>query len=489
MSDCNVDHLTKGGIYLSSYGLVVNGTTVKTDEYVDVINPAHKSQTVGAMPVATAEQVHEAIAAAEHALQHWRNVSPDERAALLEKCADAIEAESESLATLLVLENGKVLSEAKQDIANSVGLLRGIAASGREFYRTGQDKAEPYVRLYYEPIGVVGIITPWNSPLVIAFRDMTPALMAGCPIILKPSSLAPLSSARAIEIMADILPPGVVNLLTGSAQLIGDAFITHPSVKMIAFTGSTYTGDMLLQQAAPHWKRMKMELGGNDPAIVLDDVFKDSVLMDRLINGILRCTGQICFAIKRIYVPRNNYSAFADALAESLDRRIVVGDGLDSDVTMGPLISEQQHRDVSTYLENARSYGAEVRTCGTLKADPDEGFYMLPHVITNVDQTSEIVRVEQFGPLIPVVPYDDIEEAVAMANDTEYGLRASVWSADVEKAAQIGARIEASVTVVNNFHGLRSRYSFAGWKRSGVGGWSAYGGVDEHVLLRGVAAE
>ena len=471
---------------MDSFPLMINGEPTVTPEFQPVLNPAHKRQPVGHMPVATDEQVLRAIESATQALADWRATSPDARAAMIESCADAIEKELQELATLLSLENGKVLVEATSDVKGSVGLLRSTAALGRSFYEDQAARAEDGLRVHFDPIGVVGVITPWNSPLIIAIRDMAPALMAGCPVVIKPSSLAPLSTLRMVELMAGILPPGVINVLTGPADRIGNMMMAHPEVKMIAFTGSTDTGEQLLHSAAAHWKTMKMELGGNDPAIVLDDAVQQPHLMKRMINGIFRCSGQICFAIKRIYVQRRHFESFTDALVAALDQ-MIVGDGLDPEVSMGPLISQQQWDKVATLLRNAESYGAKVRPCGTLKERPDEGYYMLPHVLTDVSHSSEIVRVEQFGPLIPVIPFDHEDEAIAMANDTEYGLRSSIWSADLEKAANLAGRLQAGVTSINEFHAVRSRYDFKGWRKSGYGSWSSYGGVEEYLAIHGIA--
>ncbi|MFD0818065.1 aldehyde dehydrogenase family protein [Micromonospora zhanjiangensis] len=452
--------------------VVVAGKPVAS-QFQPVHNPARTDEVVGEVAVGTAAHVERAVAAAADAFPGWSATPATRRAELLLAAADDLADHVDELATLLTREQGKVRWESMIDVGGAAKILRyytGLAdrlAADEVFRRDDRGT----VHLGRRPVGVTGIIVPWNSPVYLAFLGLAPALLAGNTVVVKPSEYAPLALGRVLDVLAAHLPAGVVNIVPGGAEA-GSALVAHPRVRKVFFTGSTATGQQVMRGAAGNLKNLSLELGGNDPAIVLPSARVDDRLVDELVRAVFTLSGQICFDVKRIYVHRSRYADFVERYLDAVDR-IVVGDGLDPASTIGPVNNRPQFERVRDLIERTRAAGATVRTVGR-KLDPegwDRGLFLLPSVVTDVEPGAEIVGCEQFGPVVPVLPYDTDEQVVAYANDTEFGLSASVWGEDREHALSVARRLECG-SVFLNVHRLGASdmtMPFGGFKGSGIG--------------------
>jgi aldehyde dehydrogenase len=320
-------------------------------------------------------------------------------------------------------------------------------------------------------MGVTGVIVPWNSPVYLAFLGIAPALLGGNTVVVKPSEFAPLALSRVLEVLAEHLPPGVLSVVPGGAEA-GAAIAGHAQVRKVFFTGSTATGRAVMREAAGNLKNLSLELGGNDPAIVLESARVTDRLLDELVQSVFTASGQICFNVKRIYVHESRYADFLDRYTQAVDQ-LVVGDGLDPRSTTGPVNNRPQFDRIRGLMERTRATGATVTTLGT-KLDPAgwaDGLFLLPAVVTDVDPGAEIVSCEQFGPVVPVLPFTDDDQVVGWANDTEFGLAASVWSDDRAHALQVARRLESG-SVFLNVHRIGASdvsMPFGGFKGSGIG--------------------
>lgn len=456
---------------------------LEEERCLPVIDPAHRRQVVGRVAMATERDVDEAVTAAGAALPGWRAMAAAERADVMRQAATAIEADLDARARLLTREHGKVLAEAHHDALGAVRILRYYADFADTYDRpdvTSDDRGR--IVRSRTPFGTVAVIVPWNAPIYLGFLMLAPALLAGNTLVIKPAEEVPLALADTLRLLAQSLPPGVVNVVPGIGSETGVALSVHPDVRKISFTGSIATGRALMRAAATTIKGLSLELGGNDPALILEGARITDELIAELVKGVYSGTGQICYNVKRIYVHRSHHddlvARFTDAVAD-----IVVGDGLDPASTMGPLTTEAQFEAVSGLLERTRSSAAQVRTVGH-RLDPagwDDGLFLLPSVVTGVTPGAEIVTCEQFGPTVPILPFDDTEEAVRLANATEYGLAASVWDDDVDNAFAVADRIEAGTVFVNVHRVGASDVSmeFGGVKQSGFGRGHAWIAVEE----------
>ncbi|OMQ16146.1 hypothetical protein A7K94_0204565 [Modestobacter sp. VKM Ac-2676] len=366
-----------------------------------------------------------------------------------------------------------MLWESRVDVggaAHILGYYTGLADHLAED-RVFRSDARGTVWSGRRPMGVTGVIVPWNSPVYLAFLGIAPALLAGNTVVVKPSELAPLTLSAVLEILAGNLPEGVVGVVPGGAEA-GAAIAAHHGIRKVFFTGSTATGQQVMRAAAGNLKNISLELGGNDPAIVLESAVVDDRLVDELVQSVFTASGQICFNVKRIYVHRSHHDEFVARYTAAVDR-LVVGDGLDPRSTMGPVNNRPQFERVTALLERTRAEGATVTTLGTA-LDPagwEDGYFLLPSVVTDVRPGAELVACEQFGPVVPVLPFDSDDEVVDLANDTEFGLAASVWSEDREHALRVARRLESG-SVFLNVHRIGASdvsMPFGGFKGSGIG--------------------
>ena len=468
--------------------MLIDGAWTGDGVRVEVRNPARPDEIVGTVLRGRPADIDAAVAAAKQAQPGWARRTHVQRASQLElalaKLADGLD----ERAALFVRENGKTFAEAKgelQGIATRQRLTLALAPQlDKETEMDGQNGRTFVAR---RPFGVVVSIVPWNSPVGLAFAQIVSALLAGNAVVLKPPETCPLALCRTIELFASVLPPGVVNLVTGMPDEIGERLTTHPDVGKIGFTGSIASARTIMAKAAQTIKSLTLELGGNDPAVVLDDLALDDELVDRMVGATYRMTGQVCMAVKRVYVPRKMHDRFVDRLSESVDR-ITVGDGLEPSVTMGPLHTERGRTRARGFVEDAKARGATVRELGRIEdaGTFERGWFMRPMVVTEVPAEAPLVTEEQFCPALPIVAYDDLDAAVAGANQTIYGLGASVWGGDVAKAGAVARRLEAGTVWVNT-HGtqhINRSAPYGGIKQSGIGRKSGLEGVLEYTQIQ-----
>jgi acyl-CoA reductase-like NAD-dependent aldehyde dehydrogenase len=443
------------------YALLIDGQLVDTAARLDVINPA-TGKVFADCPVAGATELNAAVLAARRAFPAWKALSFAERACYISRFAAALEAQQEPLARLLTQEQGKPLGQSKDEIARGATLSTGMTkiAINAEVIL---DNAERYIELRYLPLGVAGIITPWNAPVNLAIGPLTSALYTGNCAIIKPSPFTPLTTLRIGELLREIFPGGVVNVLAGGDEL-GALLTAHPGVDKISFTGSVATGKKVMASCAGTLKRVTLELGGNDAAIVLEDVDATDVAKKLFFAATVN-SGQVCMAVKRIYAHEKVYDALCAALiAEAGKARL--GDGLDPATTLGPIQNRRQYDRVCELREDARQHGSlaegQPRPAGN-------GYFVAPAVVTGLGETDRLVAEEQFGPVFPVMKFTDVEDAIARANGTRFGLAGSVWSRDLERAQQIAGRLEVGTAWVNQHRATMATVPFGGAKESGLG--------------------
>jgi aldehyde dehydrogenase len=440
--------------------------------YVEVRNPANTDEVVGLYPKIGPAAVDLAVNAALNAQPSWSALSASQRAEILVATAVDLDAVTSELEELLVREQGKVRWEATFELAffeATTAVLADLAHHLDE-PEVVVDDGMGRITMHHEPFGVVGIITPWNYPFAIPAIKVLPALLAGNAVVLVVSPSAPLTSLVGYRILAARLPDGLLTVLTGEGPSVGQRLVEHPDVSKISFTGSTATGRTIARTASSRLKSVVLELGGNDAAVVLDDCELDEGLFENLVTGAFMTTGQVCFAIKRLYVPSGSVDRVAEGI-ESVLNTFVIGNGLDDGTSMGPLHCRSQRDKVVELVADAKAEGGQVRECGTLAGDPEKGWFLLPSIVTGLDNKARLVQEEQFGPSLPILGYDTLDEAIALANDTEFGLCSSVWTSDEDRGARTARRLEAGTTFVNS-HGLFSidaRAPFGGVKQSGIG--------------------
>lgn len=458
-------------VYPSISGqFLINGEWIKGGKVTDVTNPADIKEVVGQVALCSKEEVAQAIDSAERAFSAWASTPAETRAALVKQASEKLAAIIEETVPLFVRENGKVLVEAKKDMLRCVEIMSKGADALVKWWQTETLPGAQMVQIRRRPRGVTAVISPWNSPMILTFKRVIPAVLAGNSVVVKPATDCPLTVLETLKVVAAALPPGVINIVTGSGSLVGEVICNDPRVRTIAFTGSTETGKRIMSMSSGTVKKLYMELGGNDPALILPDAVLDDTAMQRIRMGILRAAGQVCSAIKRVYVHESRYEEFMGKLTKEF-QRMIVGNGIQPDAMMGPINNKAQFDYVAGLIERTRQSGAHVETLG-IKLDEEtweNGYFMLPSIATGVTQQSELVRAEQFGPVIPVLTYSDLDEAVAMANDTEFGLRASVWTADQAQAESLADRLQAGAVFFNNhtiFQDLH--YDFPGLKESGL---------------------
>jgi acyl-CoA reductase-like NAD-dependent aldehyde dehydrogenase len=466
------------------FRMLIDGELVEGATTFDVVNPA-TGTSFAHCPKADRAMIDRAVAAAKRAFPAWSATPIEERAALVDKLADALEARAGEFASLLTSEQGKPLDQAMFEMMGSIYTLRAFAAMRVE-PKTLRDEGGNTVIEHRTPLGVVAAITPWNFPVILLINKLGPALVTGNTMVAKPAPTTPLTSLLLGEICRDILPAGVVNIVCDQNDL-GEALTTHPDVDKVAFTGSTATGKKVMAAAAQGVKRVTLELGGNDAAIVLDDVNPRQVAQ-KVYGGAMANAGQICVAIKRAYVPEPMYDEFCDELAR-LAREAVVDDGAKQGTQVGPIQNKMQFDKVKALLDDAKERGT-VLAGGEPLDRP--GYFIPPTIVRDLDDSAPLVREEQFGPVLPVLKYDDIDDVIARANDSEFGLGGTVWGKDLKRATDVAKRIDSGTVWVNQYLAIDPNIPFRGSKQSGLGGELGEAGLNEYTqphIINAVALE
>ena len=460
---------------------------------MDVINPSN-GQVLVQESLGGAYEVDLAVQAARRAFESgpWSRMRPAERTRLLLKLADALEQNGDELALLETLNTGKPLKMARAfDIGMAAECLRYNAGWATKLSGETRNVSLPgdwHAYTLREPVGVVGLIVPWNVPLAMAVSKISPALAAGCTVVLKPAELTPLTALSLGELIQAIgLPPGVVNIVTGLGHEAGQAIVDHPGVDKISFTGSTVVGKSLLASAAGNLKRVALELGGKSPVFIFPDADLDRA-MDAAARGIFGNTGQVCAAGSRLFVHRS----VADRVIEGIVQRaraLRVAPGLSPDCEIGPVISARQRERVMGYIDSGRAEGAEVVAGG--QAVQGEGYFIQPTVLVNTRPDMKVVREEIFGPVLSTQLFDDdsLEQLAARGNNTEYGLSASIWTRDLRTAHQMVRRLHAGNVRVNAAAALDFAMPFGGYKQSGWGRENGREGVEAYTELKSVAID
>lgn len=459
---------------------------------LEVHDPANEG-LIATVPAATAEDVDQAVNAARQAFTSgpWSKMRPNERERLMLRLADLMEANGQALAEVESVDNGKSAGVAHAvDVGLSIGYLRYMAGWATKIEGTTMDVSMPFAPnsefVAYtrrEPVGVVGAIVAWNFPLLLACWKLGPALATGCTVVLKPAEQTPLSALFLAELIEEAgFPAGVVNVVTGDGIAAGAPLTQHPGVNKITFTGSTEVGKIIGKAAMDHMARVTLELGGKSPVIVLEDC-DPAVAAAGAASAIFFNHGQVCCAGSRLYVHKKNYDRVVADLASAADA-MTLGHGLDPKAQMGPLVSREQMERVCGYIDIGRQQGAEVVAGGGRSGDI--GYFVKPTVLSQATQQMRVVQEEIFGPVVVAMPYDDLDQVAAWANDTPYGLGASIWSNDLAKVHRLIPKIQSGTVWVNCHNMLDPAMPFGGFKQSGFGREMGRAALDAYLESKSV---
>jgi len=467
------------------FSMTIGGAPVLAADTLPVIDPA-TWQRVGDAPRATRAHLDHAVAAARGACADWSAVSLQERQCLLRQLAAGVKAREDDFARLLTLEQGKPLHAARgscYEVRSVQAWLEAVARMSPAA-EVRLDTAQRRVEVRREPLGVVGAIAPWNFPMTLAAWKIAPALLTGNTMVLKPSPFTPLTMLKFGELARGILPPGVLNVVSGGDEL-GPWMTAHAGIDKIAFTGSTQTGKAILRAAADTMKRVTLEMGGNDAAIVMDDVDIDAVV-PRLFWGAFANNAQFCLAIKRLYVHERIYDRLTAAFV-AFARTVRAGNGLDPGVQLGPVQNRRQYDRLVELIASSKARGDTFLLGGDIPAGP--GYFVPVTIIGNPADDARVVVEEAFGPVLPILRFASIDEVVRRANDSDYGLGASVWCADPATASKIAARLEAGTVWINTIHVLLPDYVFGGYKQSAFGRENGMEGLLEYTNTKTVVTD
>jgi acyl-CoA reductase-like NAD-dependent aldehyde dehydrogenase len=460
----------------SNYNMAINGTLTAAERTFKVINPATGAVLADA-PDATRDQLDKAVATAAAAFDEWSLTTYEVRKDALEGIADVLETHANEFMSLLTAEQGKPRAGAEWEIGGSAIWCREIAKQRLED-EILEETSSRRVLTRFTPLGVVGAITPWNFPILLAIWKIAPALMTGNCIVVKPSPFTPLCTLKLGELCQNFLPSGVLSVVSGGDEL-GQWMTAHPGIAKIAFTGSSETGKRVMRSAASTLKRITLELGGNDPAIVLPDVDPKAVA-PQLFWAAFQNNAQFCNATKRLYVHDDVYD---DVLRELIayTKTIKVGDGADKDTQLGPIQNEPQYKKVLEYFEDCKKNGYRFAVGGEIDPSKKQGWFIPVTLVDNPPEDSRIVTEEPFGPILPVLRWKDVDDVVERANRTRYGLGASVWGRNLDIVQQIGRRLDAGTVWLNEVHQYSPHQAFGGHKESGVGCENSLHGLMEYT--------
>lgn len=464
---------------MEQFDLVIDGAAQATAARFAVVNPA-TGETAGFAPNATLDDLERAVAAAKAAFTHWSQKPDAELQAATQAVAAKIGDHAEELARLVTLEQGKPLNGlgSRWEIGGAqawAGYTAGLSLPVKLL----QDDNAGRVELHRKPLGVVGSITPWNFPVMIAVWHILPALRTGNTVVVKPSPFTPLATLRLVQIINEVLPPGVVNIVTGDDATVnlGAAMAAHPDIRKIVFTGSCATGQKVMRSAAETMKRLTLELGGNDAGIVLPDADPKAIAEGLFWGGFIN-NGQTCAAMKRLYVHESIHDAVCEALVDYA-AKIPVGDGMAEGSVLGPIQNRMQFDKVKRLVDDAKTRGRVL-----LGGEPGEGMFFPPTIIAGLKNGDPLVDEEQFGPVLPVIAYGDVEEAIAAANDSPNGLGGSLWTSNIEAGRKLAARLECGSVWINKHGAIQPNAPFGGVKSSGLGVEFAEEGLAEYTDIQ-----
>ena len=458
---------------MTEYKLLIDGKLVPGAGSIDVVNPATE-EAFAKCPTADESQLNAAVAAAKKAFETWKTVPWGERAKALVKLADTLESRKEEFARVLTEEQGKPFPFAMGEMDAAIGTIRYFASLELPNEVIADDDHKKVVE-QRTPLGVVAAITPWNFPVVLLFIKLAPALLAGNTIVCKPAPTTPLTTLMVGEVCAELFPAGVVNVIADNNDL-GGKLTHHPDIAKVAFTGSTATGKKVMESVASTLKRITLELGGNDAAILLDDVNPKEAAANVFMGATFN-SGQVCVAVKRLYVHESMYDEVCDELAK-LANDTVVDDGFKQGTAMGPLQNKQQYEKVLGFIDDARKNGKIIAGGAD---ESRKGYFIRPTIVRDIPDDAKLVKEEQFGPVLPVMKYSDIDDAIRRANDSEYGLAGSVWSKDPERAFEVAQKVQSGTIWVNKCLDMDPTVPFGGSKQSGMGTEYALDGLKEYT--------
>lgn len=473
---------------MKEYGLFIKNRWVDTRETFQSINPAN-GQPIASFALANETDVNRAVMAAREAFDSgvWSDMPASERGRILRRVADILREKSEEFAVAETLDTGKPIFESRNvDIPAAIDSIEYYASLTVDItgkcIPVGDAALDHTVR---EPLGVVAAITPWNFPLTLAFRKLAPALAAGNTVVVKPASLTPLTTVMLGDVFAAAgMPDGVVNIITGSGSKAGSALIHHPAVDKVSFTGSTEIGRDVIDASKDHICGFCLELGGKAPAVVLSDANLDAAV-DGILFGAFLNQGECCCGATRVLIDKSIHKKFVDLLVEKASK-IVLGDGMDESVRMGPLVSESHRKSVMDYINVGKSEAGNPVFGGGIPAGLENGYFVEPTIFDNVPTSSRIYREEIFGPVLTVTAFDGVDELIEAANDTNYGLAASIWTGDVAAGQRLSRKIKAGTVWVNIHNFVYSQAPYGGFKQSGIGRELGREGLEAYTEVKNI---
>jgi len=458
--------------------MTIGAEPVTTERQLDVLNPA-SGEVIGHAPDAGRQELDQAVASAREAFPAWKATAHGERQRLLNLFAKKMVEHADELAELFTLEHGRPLALAKEEILGSAHWIRGIGQLQIPV-EVVEETDTRRVEVHHDPLGVVCALVPWNFPILLAAWKISHALITGNTVVLKPSPFTPLTTLRLGELSRDILPAGVLNIISGGDHL-GPLMTSHPGFAKISFTGSTATGRRIMESAAKDLKRITLELGGNDAAIVLPDVDIDEIAM-KLFMGAFFNSGQVCVACKRLYIHDSIYERLRDKLHQ-LAKTLPIGDGMQPGVLFGPIQNLPQYRRVLQLRDEARADGLTLLEGAAV---PETGYFMPLTLVDNPPENSRVVAEEAFGPILPLLRFSDLDEVIERANNTEYGLAGAVWSKDIGLAVSVAQRLDTGTVWINQNLESSPSVPLGGHKQSGIGVENGVAGLMEFTQPKSI---
>jgi len=447
----------------TQYRNLINGKMFDNGEWLDVVNPANE-EVIGQVPACSESDLNDAVAAARAAFPAWSKTPIDERRAAMQEIGNIIGEHKDELMRLLTSEQGKPHAQAASEIGGAKPMMHAQSTLNLE-ETINEDSDTRLSRTRRVPVGVVGGIVPWNFPVLMALQKIGPAILSGCTIVLKPSPFTPLTTLRIAELIKDVTPPGVINIITGEDAL-GPLITGHPDIDKITFTGSTATGKKIMEGASKDLKRITLELGGNDASIVLPDADVEKVA-EQLFWSSFTNAGQVCIAAKRVYIHEDIYDDLSKAIAEYA-KNVKVGDGAQQGTGVGPIQNKKQYERVVELIQDAKDNGYKFLVGGETQKDIP-GYYVPITILDNPPEEARIVAEEQFGPVMPLMKFSTTEEVIARANNSDYGLAGAVWTNDTDEGVRVAEQLETGTVWVNEFMQLSPFSPFGGHKQSGFG--------------------